>query len=129
MTLLSVLAEKKTPLVMDVHFPDYRYEKLMAPKNSLSTQMTVNLSIPPREKTQTAALSLLSPLNTISDNHSASDSLSFCFRKKKSVTCHLGNGQTDGKSLWFGLVSDQAAINQRAEAYSEGHRREDKRCE
>lgn len=53
-------------------------------------------------------------------------------KEKRARPIHFSNWLTDGKSLRFGLVSDQAAINQRAEereACSEGRRREDKRSE
>ncbi len=53
-------------------------------------------------------------------------------KEERAWPVHFSNWLTDGKSLLFGLVSDQAAINQRPEereACSEGRRREDKRSE
>lgn len=56
----------------------------------------------------------------------------FVSERKRAWPVHFSNWLTDGKSLRFGLVSDQAAINQRAverEACGEGRRWEDKRSE
>lgn len=114
---------------MDMHFPDYRYEKLVAPKTHSAHKRLSDCQFQPekRHKLQLWVSFLLStPLVTTTLQATA---CLFVSERKRAWPVHLGNGQTDGKSLRFGLVSDQLAINQRAgeqEACSEGHRWEDK---
>lgn len=95
--------------------------------------MTVKPSIQAWKKTQKLQLWVSFSLWTSSRTPTLqTTACHFVSERKRAWPVHFSNWLTDGKSLQFGLVSDQVAINLRAEeleACSEGRRREDKRSE
>lgn len=78
MTLLSVLKKRES-----ISLTGMRNSQLLKLTQHTSDCQTVSST---RRIDTNCSPSLFFPLDTISDKHSVSENLSFCFRKKKSVT-------------------------------------------